>query len=115
MPWQNVQQIHRDHVLNLPPSFHLLGSTTKTKNQGMVQFSDLDARIPGPGGSMPPIHVLTLQGHPEFNAGFVKQVIRAWCESGVMDKDTAEDGLNRADERNDGITIGRVIWEVLLQ
>jgi len=115
MPWQNVQQIHRDHVLNLPPSCYLLGSTTKTKNQGMIQFSDPDARIPVPGGPMPQIHVLTVQGHPEFDAGFVKQIIREWSESGVIDKDTAEDGLNHADERNDGVNIARVIWEVLLQ
>ena len=115
MPWQNIQQMHRDHVLNLPPSFHLLGSTIKTKNQAMVQFSNPDARIPVPDGPMPQIHVLTLQGHPEFNAGLVKQVIRASSESGAMDKDAAEDGLNNADERNDGVNIARVIWKVLLQ
>jgi hypothetical protein len=33
-----------------------------------------------------------------------------------MDKDTVENGLIRADDRNDGDgTIGRAIWEVLLQ
>jgi hypothetical protein len=64
---------------------------------------------------MPQIHwhVLTLKRHFEFNAGFVKQVIKAWSESGVMDEDTAGDVFNRAGERNDRITIGRVIWEVL--
>ena len=107
--------MHRDHVPSLPPSFHLLGSTTQTKNQGMVRFSDPDAQIPVPGGLIPQIHVLTLQGHPEFNAGFMKQLIEEWSESGVMDKDTAEDGLNRADERNDGVNIAKVLWEVLLQ
>ena len=112
---QYIQQMHRDHVPSLPPSFHLLGSTTQTKNQGMVQFSDPDARIPMPGGLIPQIHVLTLQGHPEFNAGFMKQLIGEWGERGVMDKDTVEDGLNRADERNDGVNIAKVIWEVLLR
>jgi hypothetical protein len=86
-----------------------------TRNQGMVQFSDPDARIPVPGGSIPQIHILTLQGHPEFTAGIVKKVIRARSESGVMDKDTAKDGLDRAEDRNDGVDIARVIWEVLLK
>jgi len=115
VPSINIQQMHRDHVPTIPPLFHLLGSTTMTRNQGMVQFSDPDARIPVPGGSIPQIHILTLQGHPEFTAGIVKKVIRARSESGVMDKDTAKDGLDRAEDRNDGVDIARVIWEVLLK
>ena len=107
--------MHRDHVPTVPPSFHLLGSTDLTKNQGMVQFSDPDARVPESDDPIPQIHILTLQGHPEFTAGFVKEVIRMQMERGAMGKDTAEDGWARADERNDGFRIGRVIWEVLLQ
>lgn len=116
MPWQNIQQMHRDHVPSVPPSFHLLGSTSVSRNQGMVQFSDLDARIPEVDGPIPPIHILTLQGHPEFTTGIVNEIIRVRGKSGVMDKDTVENGLIRADDRNDGDgTIGRAIWEVLLQ
>lgn len=108
--------MHRDHVPSVPPSFHLLGSTSVTGNQGMVQFSDLDARIPEVDGLIPPIHILTLQGHPEFTTGIVKEIIKARGKSGAMDKDTVENGLIRADDRNDGDgTIGRAIWEVLLQ
>jgi hypothetical protein len=81
----------------------------------MVQFSDPDARIPEPDGPIPEIHILTLQGHPEFTTGIVKEIIRARRESGAMDKATAEHGWARADERNDGDRIGRVIWDVLLQ
>jgi hypothetical protein len=113
---QNIQQMHRDHVPSVPPSFHLLGSTSVTRNQGMVQFSDLNARVPEVDGSMPSIHILTLQGHPEFTTGIVKEIIRVRGKSGAMDKDTAENGLIRADDRNDGDgIIGRAIWEVLLQ
>jgi hypothetical protein len=116
MLWQNIQQMHRDHVPSVPPSFHLLGSTSVSRNQGMVQFSDLDARIPEVDGSMPAIHILTLQGHPEFTTGIVNEIIRVRGKSGAMDKDTVESGLIRADDRNDGDgTIGRAIWEVLLQ
>ncbi|KAN0126047.1 Class I glutamine amidotransferase-like protein [Russula decolorans] len=116
VPSFNIQQMHRDHVPSAPPSFHLLGSTSVSRNQGMVQFSDLDARFPEVDGSIPPIHILTLQGHPEFTTGIVKEIIRARGKNGTMDKDTVEDGLIRADDRNDGDgTIGRAIWEVLLQ
>ena len=81
-----------------------------------MQFCDLDARIPDIDGSIPPIHILTLQGHPEFTTGIVKEIISVRGKSGAMDKDTVENGLIRADVRNDGDgTIGRAIWDVLLQ
>lgn len=83
-------------------------------NQGMVQFSDPDARIPTPSGSIPRIHILTLQGHPEFTAEMMKMIIGVRSQKGVIDKDTAEDGLKHADDRNDGASIARVIWKVLL-
>jgi hypothetical protein len=86
-----------------------------TGNQGMVRFSDPDQCIPVSGGSIPQIHILTVQGHPEFTGGIVKKVIKARSKSGVMDKDTAEDGLARADKRNDGVDIAKVIWDVLLR
>ncbi|KAI0247387.1 class I glutamine amidotransferase-like protein [Lactifluus subvellereus] len=114
-PTLNIQQMHRDHVPAVPPSFHLLGSTTTTRNQGMVQFSDPDTPLPAPNVPIPQIHILTLQGHPEFTEEIVKEVIKARSESGVMDKGTAEDAWGRVDGRNDGDNrIGRVIWEVLL-
>lgn len=107
--------MHRDHVPTVPPSFHLLGSTTKTTNQGMVQFSDPDAHMPIPSDSMPQIHILTLQGHPEFTAEILKMIIGVRVQKGVLDKDTAEDGMEHVDDRNDGLDIARVIWKVLLQ
>jgi hypothetical protein len=115
MPGQNIQQMHRDHVPVVPPSFHLLGSTDLTRNQGMVRFSDSDARLPGPDDPIPQIHILTVQGHPEFTTGIVNNIITVRREGGAMDKDTAEDGWARAGERNDGDSIGRVIWDVLLR
>ena len=106
--------MHRDHVPTVPPSFHLLGSTDLTRNQGMVRFSDPDARVPGPDDPIPQIHILTLQGHPEFTTGIVREIIKVRSESGAMGKDVAESGWARANERNDGDRIGRVIWEALL-
>ena len=80
----------------------------------MVQFSDPDAHIPTPSGPIPRIHILTLQGHPEFTAEMMKMIIGVRSQKGVIDKDIAEDGLKHADDRNDGVRIARVIWKVLL-
>ncbi|KAI0300069.1 class I glutamine amidotransferase-like protein [Multifurca ochricompacta] len=111
----NIQQMHQDHVPTVPPLCHLLGSTMITRNQGMVQFSDTNAPLPAPDTPIPQIRILTLQGHPEFTAGIVKEIIKAREESGVIDKELAEKAWIRADGRNDGVNvIGRVIWEVLL-
>ncbi|KAH9173859.1 class I glutamine amidotransferase-like protein [Lactarius sanguifluus] len=111
----NIQQMHRDHVPVTPPSFHLLGSTTITKNQGMVLFSDPGAPLPTLDAPIPQIHVLTLQGHPEFTAEIVKEVVKARSESGAMDRETAENAWPRADWHNDGVSlIGKAIWRVLL-
>jgi hypothetical protein len=84
-------------------------------NQGMVKFYDSGAPTPEPDRSTSQIHVLTVQGHPEFTTGIVKEIIKVRRAGGAMDRDTAESGLVRADERNDGHSIGGVIWEVLLQ
>jgi hypothetical protein len=81
----------------------------------MVQFSDPDAHMPIPSDSMPQIHILTLQGHPEFTAEILKMIIGVRVQKGVLDKDTAEDGMEHVDDRNDGLDIARVIWKVLLQ
>jgi GMP synthase-like glutamine amidotransferase len=111
---QDIQQMHRDHVPLVPPPLHLLGSTTITENQGMVLFSDHNAPLPAPDASIPPIHILTLQGHPEFTAEIVKEIIKVRSESGAMDKETAENARLRADWHNDGAgLIGLAIWRVL--
>jgi GMP synthase-like glutamine amidotransferase len=110
----DIQQMHRDHVPLVPPPLHLLGSTTITENQGMVLFSDHNAPLPAPDASIPPIHILTLQGHPEFTAEIVKEIIKVRSESGAMDKETAENARLRADWHNDGAgLIGLAIWRVL--
>jgi len=80
----------------------------------MVLFSDPDAH-PTKDAPIPQIHILTLQGHPEFTAEIVKEVVRARSDSGAMDKETAESAWLRADRHNDGVgLIGEAIWQALL-
>ncbi|KAI0041907.1 class I glutamine amidotransferase-like protein [Auriscalpium vulgare] len=69
----DIEQMHRDHVPTVPPTFHLLGSTPVSQNQGMVRFADGRAAVGS--DALPPVHILTLQGHPEFTAGIVKEIV----------------------------------------
>ena len=106
--------MHRDHVPNVPPSFHLLGSTHVSRNQGMVRFLNPTAPL-DPAASLPPIHILTLQGHPEFTKGIVNEIVAVRSASGIIDQATARQAYERADWKNDGVDVmGRAIWEVLV-
>ncbi|KZV76895.1 class I glutamine amidotransferase-like protein [Peniophora sp. CONT] len=110
----NIQEMHRDHVPSLPPAFHLLGSTDVSKNQGMVRFA-YKAPEPGPTEALPPIHIFTVQGHPEFTKEIVHELVEARSKSGILDTKTADQARKRAEWRNDGVHIGRVIWAILKQ
>ena len=66
--------MHRDHVPTLPQAFHLLGSTDVSNNQGMVRFA-YKAPEPGPNEALPPIHIFTVQGHPEFTKEIVHELV----------------------------------------
>ncbi|KAF9806978.1 hypothetical protein IEO21_08421 [Rhodonia placenta] len=107
----NIQQMHRDHVPDVPPSFDLLGSTPIAPNQGMVQFypsADSDS------AKAEDVHIFTVQGHPEFTQRISDKIVNARASTGVISKDVAEDVRRRAAWRNDGVdVIGKVLWQVM--
>ena len=104
--------MHSDHAPTVPPTFHLLGSTTRCRNQGMIRFHDT-SQSPA-AFSLSDIHVLTTQGHPEFTKSISTLIIKARVAGGKYSKETGEDARRREDWRNDGIGIfGKVIWHVL--
>jgi GMP synthase-like glutamine amidotransferase len=109
---KNIQQMHRDHVPTVPPSFHLLGSSPTSYNQGMVRFSS----GANPSTPLPPIQIITIQGHPEFNEPIVTGIIKQRLRSGSITQEAAADAEARRFWKTDGVDIvGKVIWEVLLQ
>jgi hypothetical protein len=64
------------------------------------------------------IHILALQGHPEFLPPIIHHIVSARSASGVIDRDTAEEGWRREArmEGGDGRgVVGWGIWRVLLQ
>ncbi|KIM43592.1 hypothetical protein M413DRAFT_443508 [Hebeloma cylindrosporum] len=110
-----IQQMHRDHVPSVPPSFHLLGSTNISPNQGMVRFVP---PFPSPSidpssnptdthqqtlssTPLPPIQILTTQGHPEFNSSIVSSIIEQRVASGAIGIPAAEDAKRRLKEEQE--------------
>ncbi|KAG9086238.1 hypothetical protein FS749_003792 [Ceratobasidium sp. UAMH 11750] len=107
-----VQQMHRDHVpaTSIPPNFQIIGSTPGCENQGMVLRYPGSSNLDGLQG----IHILTIQGHPEFHESIVSKVIDARELSGVMSPAVVADGRERAARQHDGIeVVGRVMWGIL--
>ncbi|KZS91536.1 glutamine amidotransferase class-I, partial [Sistotremastrum niveocremeum HHB9708] len=94
----NIQQVHRDHVPQLPPgsNIKLLGSTRLTPIQGFV--------LSRPDSST---QILTLQGHPEINSRIVQHIVdaRGPNGSGVINASTSRSALERATRLHDGVEI----------
>lgn len=120
--------MHRDHVPTSPPRTHLLGSTDVSLNQGMVVFDAASAPPPETLGSDAPhvdltsIHILTVQGHPEFTESIMSKLLDARVE--LLGEKLVNDGRLRAGgipgkHHPDGLAcdgvgrVGKVIWGVL--
>ncbi|TFK93407.1 class I glutamine amidotransferase-like protein [Polyporus arcularius HHB13444] len=107
----NVEQMHRDHVPAVPPSFHLLGSTPIAPNHGMVQLYDGAS----PDSVSPAdVHIFTIQGHPEFHKRITEEIVKFRQSTGILSNEIVDDFGRRADWRNDGVSVvGKTLWEIL--
>ncbi|KAJ7176622.1 class I glutamine amidotransferase-like protein [Mycena filopes] len=104
-----IEMMHQDHVPELPPTFHLLGSTTVSMTQGMVRFNSPDAPPPSPV-ALSDIHIFTVQGHPEFHEGIVSKLVAMRTESGILSAAVSADAVRRAGWQNDGVgVVGKTI------
>lgn len=103
-------QMHRDHLVTLPISpfaslpdatLEILGETDMCAVQGLY--------TPG--------KVLSVQGHPEFDATIMRALCQYRQQQGVFNKSIAEDGISRAEFRNDAISkdgIAAGFWKFFL-
>ncbi|KIO31833.1 hypothetical protein M407DRAFT_241604 [Tulasnella calospora MUT 4182] len=106
----DIIEMHRDHVPAVPANFTLLGSTDVSLNQGMVKRYTTSSEKWSNGA----IHVLTVQGHPEFNPEIVNLVVDAREKSGAMDPQTVRRARERANKRDDGVgPIGKAVLAAL--
>ena len=118
--------MHRDHVPTSPPNAHLLGSTHVMPNQGMVIFDpasapELDSDA-APCVAPTSIHVLAVQGYPEFTESIMSKLLDA--RVGILGEKLVKEARLRAGGiagrhypdglASDGVgKAGKVIWGVL--
>lgn len=107
--------MHRDHVPALPPNFHLLGANTVSPVHAMVRFASPAPTSISPAAPLPPIHVLAVQGHPEFPEKVVAALVEARGASGAIDAHTVEEyGKSGRGVADDGLgRVGRAVWSVM--
>ncbi len=99
--------MHRDHIPYVPPDFQLLGSTPVSLVHGLVKSYG------GPITSPSDIHIIGVQGHPEFTADIVNFIVDA-REKTVLPPSVVQDGRERAVKEHDGVSVvGETIWRVL--
>jgi hypothetical protein len=103
--------MHRDYVPDLPPKLIHLGKTDKSLVHAML--------LPYPDSPLAPtdpssIHILSIQGHPEFLPSIVNEIISVRGPN-IIKPEVAKEGRERAVREHDGIdVVGKVVWKVLL-
>jgi GMP synthase-like glutamine amidotransferase len=86
-----IFQMHTDLVQEYPEGVQPLGYTATCSTQGMYK----------------PGKFITVQGHPEFTKGIVKELLIARHEKGIFDDDMFADGMERVDNEHDGVLVAR--------
>ncbi|TFK65993.1 class I glutamine amidotransferase-like protein [Pluteus cervinus] len=113
----NIQQVHRDHVPEIPPAFHILATTQICYNQAMVRLyptSSPENSTPHVAPNLSNVHIFTIQGHPEFIEPIVSKIVEIRSQSGIIGAEVVADAIRRKDWRNDGVAVvGKAIWRVL--
>lgn len=91
--------MHRDAVFGYPEHAHPLGSNAICANQGMY--------LPG--------RYLTVQGHPEFTADIVTEVVEKRHRAGVFNDAQFKDAIGRASLPHDGVAVARAFLSFIQQ
>lgn len=131
--------MHKDHVPVLPApyngnSFVNLATTSNSPIQGLAlryptdapplpssagtsaymafDISDSGTSSSGPSAQRN-LHVLCLQGHPEFDEDIVKKVVDVREEKGILSKEFAKECRANAEKGHDGRKLGKAILATL--
>lgn len=95
---QALNQMHRDIVFEYPEGVEKLAFTDKCAVQGMYLSKKF----------------ISVQGHPEFNEGIVRELLTARHASGLFDDAMFEDAWNRAGNQQDGVVVAKAFLKFLL-
>jgi GMP synthase-like glutamine amidotransferase len=90
--------MHRDVVPRYPPSVEKLGHSDRCEVQGIYVKN----------------RVISLQGHPEYNAKIASELLDRRRGS-VLDDTTYRDGMDRVNSPHDGVTVGASFLRFLLE
>lgn len=89
--------MHRDQVFGVPPGAEVLASTDKCPNHGFL--------LPG--------RAITVQGHPEFTADIMEELLELRHESGLFADDLYQSGKERNGGHHDGIFMAQAFLKFL--
>ena len=80
------------------------------KTSSFVVF-DVDDMVTNASGPMPVrgVHVLTLQGHPEYNNQVAQDLIRVLASEVVIDQSVCQKSLEDATQSHQGLECGKII------
>ncbi|KAI6085767.1 class I glutamine amidotransferase-like protein [Hypoxylon rubiginosum] len=92
-----IHQMHRDAVFSLPPGAVALARTDVCAIQSMYT----------------PKRFLTVQGHPEFTADMVSEILEMRRYGGILGQDVFEDGMRRVAEKQDGVVVAQAFLRFL--
>lgn len=96
---QRIHQMHRDIAFEMPDGFESLGSSPVCAVQGMYSKG----------------HVITVQGHPEFTATIMKEIIETRHKTGIFDDEAYKLHAKKIDLPHDGVVIGAAFVRFLVE
>ncbi|KAK3681491.1 hypothetical protein LTR37_020905 [Vermiconidia calcicola] len=94
----NIHQMHRDLVYEWPKGVEPLGHTDSCDVQGMYIKE----------------HLITVQGHPEFNGDVVSELLQRRHDQGIFNDEMYNDGMSRVRKPHDGTAVGAAFLRFLL-
>ena len=97
--YQNIHQMHRDIITDLPRGVEDLGSTSRCRAQGMYI----------------PQKLISVQGHPEFDEDVATELMHVRHGAGIFDDDTFEDGMSRVGKPQDGALVAKAFLRLMLE
>ncbi|KAI1211114.1 class I glutamine amidotransferase-like protein [Annulohypoxylon truncatum] len=92
-----IHQMHRDIVFSLPPGAVQLARTDVCPVQAIYI----------------PKRVITVQGHPEFTADMVREILEMRRYGGILSENVFEDGMRRVNNKHDGVAVARAFLRFL--
>ncbi|KAI9797408.1 MAG: hypothetical protein M1835_000741 [Candelina submexicana] len=98
-PELSLQQMHRDIVYGFPEGVEELGSSPRCRNQGMY----ISKRL------------ITVQGHPEFNAEIMAELLAARHDQGIFDDVVYNESMARAGNHHDGVAVAQGFLRFLME